>query len=88
MSIFAMYPMVEGGDGITSAMERFGQFFRVRTSIGPIYLRYVQRGSWWQLLVAAMEADVYHGWKEQDFVSKKIEWEKGRGEICMYLTPL
>ena len=34
MSIFAMYPMVEGGDGITSAMELFGPFFRVRTSIG------------------------------------------------------
>ena len=27
-----------------------------------IYLRYVQRGSWWKLIVAAMEADVYHGW--------------------------
>ena len=34
MSIFAMYPMVEGGDGITSAMDRFGPFFRVSTSIG------------------------------------------------------
>ena len=34
MSNFAMYPMVEGGDGITSAMERFGPFFCVRTSIG------------------------------------------------------
>ena len=31
---FAMYPMVEGGDGITSVMERFGPFFRVSTSMG------------------------------------------------------
>ena len=33
MSIFAMFPMVAGGDGIPSALERFSPFFHVDTSI-------------------------------------------------------
>ena len=31
---FCNVSVVEGGDGITSAMGRFGPFFRVSTSIG------------------------------------------------------
>ena len=31
---FCHVPMVEGGDGISSALDRFGPFFRVSTSIG------------------------------------------------------
>ena len=38
---FSLYPM-KGGDGITSALERFDPFLCSRTSI-EIYLRYMQR---------------------------------------------
>ena len=34
MSIFALYPMVEGSDSIPSALERFDPLFRFGTSIG------------------------------------------------------
>ena len=61
-----------------------------------IYLRYVQRGSWWQLLVAAMEADVYHGWIEASVCEKKNRAGKGPGRMkfacnslhCLEYVPL
>ena len=79
MSIFAMYPMVEGGDGITSAMDRFGPFFRVSTSIGlySVDLRSEGvRGSSYRSLSGLMSAMV--GCREKSWSAKKI-WRKAAG---------
>ena len=79
MSIFAMYPMVEGGDGITSAMDRFGPFFRVSTSIGlySVDLRSEGvRGSSYRSLSGPMSAMV--GCREKSWSAKKI-WRKAAG---------
>ena len=89
MSIFAMYPMVEGGDGITSAMDRFGPFFRVSTSIGlySVDLRSEGvRGSSYRSLSGPMSAMV--GCREKSWSAKKIVAKSGRGEFDKSDTPL
>ena len=82
MSIFAMYPMVEGGDGITSAMDRFGPFFRVSTSIGlySVDLRSEGvRGSSYRSLSGPMSVMV--GCREKSWSAKKKSSEKRPGRI-------
>ena len=64
---------VEGGDGITSAMDRFGPFFRVSTSIG-LYSVDLHgegvRGSSYRSLSGPMSAMV--GCREKSWSTKKI----------------
>ena len=51
---FSIYPMVEGGDGITSALERFDPFLCSRTSIGLYTFDICSGGRWSNLLLVAM----------------------------------
>ena len=79
MSIFAMYPMVEGGDGITSAMERFSPIFRVSASIGLYSVDMCSEGvrdSSYRSLSGPMSAMV--GCREKSW-SKKNLWRKAAG---------
>ena len=55
---------------------------------GVIYLRYVQRGRWWQLLVAAMEADVDHGWLGEDVCEQKNSSGKRAGKKQVWVPYL
>ena len=83
---FCYVPMVEGGDGISSALDRFGPFFRVSTSIGlySVDLRSEGvRGSSYRSLSGPMSAMV--GCREKSWSAKKIylslESEKRPGRI-------
>ena len=81
MSIFAMYPMVEGSDSIPSALERFDPLFRFGTSIGLYSVDRSSggvRGSSYRSLSGPMSAWLV---VEREFGAKKISGEKRPGRI-------